>query len=169
MVRVAATSLGTVATVNSIWLTIAVALLSVAGALGGQWIAGIRAYRLAKLERDARWRERSHQSRQAAYQRFLAAARAIPSVARAASDSSTTEPAMAALRDAAGDIDLQAPDLADGSAQAVLDAAQRLLTLVSHNSPESPAVAEAESEYDEAFRTLRAEMRDDLNIDPWVV
>lgn len=155
------TSLGTVSAVTPIWLTIVVAVLSVSGALAAQWLAGSRAYRLAVIERDFRREDRDRQNREDAFAKFLVAARAVPPI-MAAADEAAAESALAALRDAAAYIELNASDVADGPLGAVLQAAQRLRAVVPANSHPVPLVQEARREYLDALSALRNRLRDDL-------
>lgn len=148
-------------TVTPIWLTIVVAVLSVSGALASQWLASLRAYRLATVERDFRREERDRQNREDTFAKFLVAARAIPPIVVAA-DETSAESALAALRDAAAYIELNAPEVADGSLSGVLDAAQRLRAVALANSPSVPVVQEAQREYLDKLSALRNRMRDDL-------
>lgn len=157
------TLLGTVAGVTPIWLTIVVAVLSVSGALAAQWLASSRAYRLALIERETRRAERDRQSREDAYTKFLAAARAIKPGKQPTADPSATESASTALREAAAHIELYSPDLAEGPLAVALAAAERLLTLPLAMSPSAPAVREAEREFDEALAKLRRAMHSDLD------
>lgn len=145
-----------------IWLTIVVAVLSVSGALTAQWIASARAYRLAMIERETRRAEHNRQSREDAYTKFLAAARAIKPARLPTADGSSTESASTALREAAAHIELYSPDLAEGPLAVALTAAERLRTLSLEMSPSASVVSEAEHEYDEALGKLRRAMHTDL-------
>ncbi|MEO6087805.1 MAG: hypothetical protein ABIQ18_32305 [Umezawaea sp.] len=69
---------------------------------------------------------------------------------------------MAALREAAAYIELNAPEVADGPLTGVLDAAQLLRTVALANSPSVPVVQEAQREYLDTLNALRNRMRDNL-------
>lgn len=150
-------------TVTPIWLTIVVAVLSVGGALASQWLASLRAYRLATIERDFQREDRDRRNREDAFAKFLVAARAIPSTVVAV-DETSAESALAALRDAAAYIELNAPEVADGPLGGVLDAAQRLRAVALANSRSVPVFQEVEREYLDALSALRNRMRDDLRV-----
>ncbi|GGU67350.1 hypothetical protein GCM10010178_68970 [Lentzea flava] len=137
-----------------------VAVLSVFGALGAQWLNSVRAFRLAEIERRAKREERLQQNRADTYAKFLVAARALRPALR--SGAGTGEAALATLRDAAAYIELNAPELADGALAAVLDTGERWSELVLSNPPTAPAVTEADEEFHHAVRTLRDLMRKDL-------
>ncbi|MFS8104541.1 hypothetical protein LFM09_46310 [Lentzea alba] len=139
-------------------MTMLVAVLSVLGALGAQWLNTMRAFRLAEIERRAKREERHQQNREDTYAKFLVAARAL----RPALRSGTTEAALAALRDAAAYIELNAPELAEGALTAVLDSGERWAELVLSNPATAPVIKEAEEEFHHAVRTMRDLMRNDL-------
>jgi len=135
-----------------------VAVLSPFGALGAQWLNTVRAFRLAEIERRAKREERHQQNREDTYAKFLVAARALLPSLRAG----TGAAALAALRDAAAYIELNAPELADGALAAVLDSGERWAELVLTNPATAPVVKEADEEFHRAVRTLRDLMRNDL-------
>lgn len=137
-----------------------VAVLSVFGALGAQWLNTVRAFRLAEVERRAKREERHQQNREDTYAKFLVAARALRPALRSAAG--TSEAALAALRDAAAYIELNAPELADRALAAVLDSAERWNELVLSNPATAPVVKEADEEFHHAVRTMRDLMRNDL-------
>ena len=137
-----------------------VAVLSVFGALGAQWLNTVRTFRLAEIERRAKREERRQQNREDTYAKFLVAARAVRPALRSAAG--TSETTLAALRDAAAYIELNAPELADGALVAVLDSAERWAELVLSNPPTAPVVKEADEEFHHAVRAMRDLMRNDL-------
>ncbi|WP_090005576.1 hypothetical protein [Lentzea albidocapillata] len=141
-----------------IWVTMLVAVLSVFGALGAQWLNTMRAFRLAEIERRAKREERHQQNREDTYAKFLVAARAL----RPALRSGTGEAALAALRDAAAYIELNAPELADRALAAVLDSGERWAELVLTSPPTAPVIKEADEEFHQAVRAMRDLMRNDL-------
>jgi hypothetical protein len=148
--------------VTPIWVTVLVAVLSVFGALGAQWLSSLRTYRLAGIERDAKREERHQQNREDTYAKFLVAARALPPVLRTGVDPEAGETCLNSLRDAAAYIELNAPELADGPSAAVLDAAERWRNLTLTNSLAAPVVAEAGTAFHDAVSALRELMRTDL-------
>lgn len=135
-----------------------VAVLSVFGALGAQWLNTMRAFRLAEIERRTKREERHQQNREDTYAKFLVAARAL----RPAVRSGGSEAALAALRDAAAYIELNAPELADRALTAVLDSGERWAELVLSNPATAPVIKEADEEFHHAVRTMRDLMRNDL-------
>ncbi|SMC71372.1 hypothetical protein SAMN05660733_01440 [Lentzea albidocapillata] len=137
-----------------------VAVLSVFGALGAQWLNTMRAFRLAEIERRAKREERHQQNREDTYAKFLVAARALRPALRSAAG--TGEAALAALRDAAAYIELNAPELADRALAAVLDSGERWAELVLTSPATAPVIKEADEEFHQAVRTMRDLMRNDL-------
>lgn len=146
-----------------IWLTVLIAVLGPSGALAGVWISGSRAYRLAALDREAKRSERIYQDKRDACAKLLTAARVISPMVRADPDESAANAALLALRDAGAYVDLHAPAVADGPMVTLLDTADRLCGLVLRETVSKPVLAEAMTDYDQAFNDLRDRMRDDLD------
>ncbi len=143
---------------NPIWLTAVVAVMGPLGALGGQWIASTRAYRLAERERD----ERDYKDKRDVFAKALAAARTIRPAARTRKDRAASEPVLLTLREAGAHVDLQAPELADSAMAPVVETAERLLDVAARADTPRAVIAEAEAEYDGAFERLRSQMREQL-------
>lgn len=147
---------------NPIWLTVVVAVMGPLGALGSQWLTSQRAFRLAERDRDNRRDERDYKDKREVFATALAAARTIRPTARTVRDKAAMEPVLLALRDAGAHVDLQAPELADDAMAEVLEAAERLLELVTRQGTPQAVIAEAEARFDRAFERLRSEMRAQL-------
>jgi hypothetical protein len=143
-------------------VTFVVAALSFLGALGAQWLGGRQSDRRVEIEQRAKREERLRQHREETNAAFLVAARAFQRVLRSATEAEAGGEALSSLRDAAAYIELNAPELADGPLLGVLDAAERLHSLVGRYSVSAPVITEADAEFQQALNDLRDLMRGDL-------
>jgi hypothetical protein len=156
------------------WLTLTVAVITLVGSLGGalagQLIAGNRAIKLANIQREHRRdeeadkrREESRRLREEAHASLLAAARALlPALNRASR--ADTEPALAALRQAASYVEVRAPHLVDKLAK-VMTAAEDLAAVAPSTRIATAVRTEAETTYEAAVTALRSAMHQDISLD----
>lgn len=154
--------LDTVGRMNPIWLTVLVALLSAFSAWGAQWIAGVRAHRLAALERAARREDRDQELRLDVYAKFLQAALQVKPASIPPISLDTVDSVLATFRDDATRVLVVAPVVADGPMRPVETTAERLLGLVRAGSLTSREVTEARTDFETAFQSLLEALRTDL-------
>ncbi|WP_394617173.1 hypothetical protein JNUCC0626_47485 [Lentzea sp. JNUCC 0626] len=147
-----------------IWVTVLVAVISLFAALSAQWVSGVNQRKLALIDRDTKRDERRLQAREEACAKFLVAARALQSAARAGADLDAVDGRLTVVREAAAFVELHAPELADGPLPAVLTAAGRWHSLQLGHPAASPVVKEADAEFEQALVKLRDLMRESLGI-----
>ncbi|WP_130343048.1 hypothetical protein [Herbihabitans rhizosphaerae] len=145
-------------------MTLIVAFLAPLGALGAQWVAGVRAYKLAEVERAAKREDRGFDLRYDAYAAFLAVARTVRIGVEWATTAAQTDTVLSNVREAAARVELCAPAGVTERLAEVVSAAEEMAAARWSGSVAARAARDSGAVFDTALTRLREAMRDDLGV-----